>query len=359
MKRLILLVLGITLCCGPTEAQSLLKKLGEAVEKKVVDKVSDAVVDGVSKEIKKAVSGKNNKKQKKSPSDTTQSQPASSSEDTFILLQDPVKPSTSAAMQKSGNLVDEGQNITREEGLDYIDEYGINHGGGILIGDILWAPVNCGYHETDYPYGKLYQWGRKHGQGYGAPYANEFGEVNPDKNVGEIVPAPVTPDEALKHPDTFYAHSKMALFNWTRNDMSLWCPLIDEGLADKSEKYDPCPEGWRLPELFDFKSLAEHYSDLVEYPEGGPKGRWFSGPEAYSTDVPRIFLPAAGLRNPDGTSCSRNREGAYWTLRHAGGEGMVWHLYFNDTKAMVYQMAYPHEAYSVRCVKDIKGQKLR
>lgn len=351
MKKLLFLVLGITLCCGPADAQSLLKKIGKAVERKVVDKVSDAVVDGVSKELKKASSGKNNKKQKKSPSDTTQSQAATSG-NTYVMQPE------SATPQKPAS-VDKGQNITREEGLDYIDEYGINHGGGILIGGILWAPVNCGYHETDYPYGKLYQWGRKHGQGYGAPYEREHDEIHPDKTAAEIVPAPVTPAEALKHPDRFYARSDMASFNWTENDMSLWCPLVFEGLADKSQKYDPCPEGWRLPELFDFHNLAEHYSELVEYPEGGPKGRWFSGPEAYSTDVPRIFLPAAGLRNPGGSSLARDRESVYWTLRHGGGEGMVWHLYFNDDQVVVDPMIYPHEACSVRCVKDVKGQELR
>ena len=40
---------------------------------------------------------------------------------------------------------------------DYIDEYGINHGPGVEIGGVVWAPVNCGYHETDFKYGKLYQ----------------------------------------------------------------------------------------------------------------------------------------------------------------------------------------------------------
>ena len=49
---------------------------------------------------------------------------------------------------------------------DYIDEYGINHGQGIEIDGTVWAPVNCGYHATDFKYGKLYQWGRKYGQGY-------------------------------------------------------------------------------------------------------------------------------------------------------------------------------------------------
>ena len=343
MRKLLCVVLGAMLCFGSADAQDLLRKLGKAVEKKVAEKV----VDGVSKEVRKAVKNKPKSKQQpqKSVTDSVPSQTVAG-ENVYVAQQKPV-------------VSDDGQNIPREEGLDYIDEYGINHGGGILIGGILWAPVNCGYHETDYPYGRLYQWGRKHGHGYGAPYERERDEVNPDKPAAEIVPAPVKPAEALKHPERFYARSDMAPFNWTENDMTLWCPLIFQGLASKHPKYDPCPEGWRVPELSDFHNLAEHYSDFVEYPEGGPKGRWFSGPEEYGTDVPRIFLPAAGMLNPGGASHSRDREAAYWSLRHGGGEGLVWHLYFNEGKTMVDPMAYPHEAYSVRCVKDIEGQELK
>ncbi len=212
------------MCSGSADAQSFLNQLGKRVQKKVTEKVTDAV----RQEVRKAVSGAGNSNGQK---------PQASGQETAS------QPVSQPAASKVQKVKDEGQNIQRQEGLDYVDEYGINHGGGILIGDVLWAPVNCGYHATDYPYGKLYQWGRKHGQGYGAPFTKLTKVTdNADKTTAEIVPAPVTPAEALKHP-----------------------------------KYDPCPEGWRVPELFDFKSLAEHYSDFVEYPEGGPKGRWFSG----------------------------------------------------------------------------------
>ena len=342
MKKILIVTLGIFLCCEAAEAQFFLDKLGKTVQKKVAHKVTDAV----RQEVRKNVSGKET-------TSRSASQPASQS------ASQPVSQPAASKVQNV-KVKDEGQNILRQEGLDYIDEYGINHGGGILIGDVLWAPVNCGYHETDYPYGKLYQWGRKHGQGYGAPFTKLTKVTdNADKTTAEIVPAPVTPAEALKHPDRFYARSDMSSFNWTRNDMSLWCPLVEEGKATKHPKYDPCPEGWRVPELFDFKSLAEHYSDFVEYPEGGPKGRWFSGPAEYSTEVQRIFLPASGMRTRDGASHSRDEQAIYWSLRHGGGEGLVWHLYLNDYEAAVSPSAFPHEAYSVRCVKDIEGQRLK
>ena len=341
MKKLLIVILGIIMCSGSADAQSFLNQLGKRVQKKVTEKVTHAV----RQEVRKAVSGAGNSNGQK---------PQASGQETAS------QPVSQPAASKVQKVKDEGQNIQRQEGLDYIDEYGINHGGGILIGDVLWAPVNCGYHATDYPYGKLYQWGRKHGQGYGAPFTKLTKVTdNADKTTAEIVPAPVTPAEALKHPNRFYARSDMSSFNWTRNDMSLWCPLVEEGKATKHPKYDPCPEGWRVPELFDFKSLAEHYSDFVEYPEGGPKGRWFSGPVEYSTEAQRIFLPASGMRTRDGASHSRDEQAIYWSLRHGGGEGLVWHLYLSDSEAEVDPSAFPHEAYSVRCVKDIEGQRLK
>ena len=129
------------------EAQDLLKQLGKAVGREVVNHVAD--------KISEKKSGKSTKQEVKTEAQTTQTQSSSQA----------VEQSTSSSAPVALVAKDMGQNIPREAGLDYVDEYGINHGGGILIGDILWAPVNSGYHPTDYPYGKLYQWGRKHGQG--------------------------------------------------------------------------------------------------------------------------------------------------------------------------------------------------
>jgi uncharacterized protein (TIGR02145 family) len=184
--------------------------------------------------------------------------------------------------------------------------------------------------------------------------------VKPDPAASqpEIVPGPTTPAEARKHPKRFYAKSRMAPFNWCDNDLTLWCNFTDDGKIYKNKSNDPCPEGWRLPDLQDYNNLAQHYSEVVTHPETGQKGRWFSGPQPYSTAVQRIFLPLAGYRSCDGQSSGRDSEGLYWSLRHGGGEGLVWHLYINSSKPKSDPMAYPHDAYSVRCVKDVPGQRM-
>ena len=351
MKRILCFLLVITLSCSVVDAQGLLRSLGRAIGETVAGEINKAIV----KEIRN-----NKKKGSKQSNSPMQEQTANTSVQAGSDGQETPAQSGSARTThvKPQNMAvaDSGQNIPRESGLDYIDEWGINHGGGILIDSVLWAPVNCGYHATDYPYGKLYQWGRKHGQGYGAPYMSERNMINPDAKTAEITPAPVTPAQALKYPNRFYARSDYSLFNWTENDTNLWNSTSDNCIISRSE-YDPCPEGWRLPDLFDFYCLAQNYSGFVEH--NGQKGRWLTGSKPYSVNVPRIFLPYAGSRDRNGLAYRRHACGLYWSGRHTGSEGMIWHLYMYDSGVDVDPSAYPHEAFSVRCVKDVKGQITR
>ena len=343
MKRIIiaLMVACLSMCSFEVVAQNLLKSLGKMVEQEVAKGVKRSVKNGIGN-LKQKLSQKNDEEQ--SEQSAEQSSSSQSSAPSF------------GSVVKGVLGVDDGQNIARETDCDYIDEYGINHGGGIKIGDVVWAPVNCGYHKTDYPYGKLYQWGRKHGQGYGAPYADPEtkNNVRPDKTTAELVSAPVTPAEARKYPNRHYYHERGGWFNWTRNDVKLWNDSETMEIC-KNKVNDPCPEGWRVADLHDFQELIVNYSDQTTYYDGGQKGRWFSGPNSYCTSVPRIFLSMGGMRDLDGKCLARERTGLYWTGRHGGSEGLVWHLMFDDEVKM-HPMAWPHDAHLVRCVRDLPGR---
>lgn len=50
--------------------------------------------------------------------------------------------------------------------------------GGTVVGNIEWAPVNCGTDDT-HPMGKYYQWGRKEGFTYVEPVGGNNQTVSP------------------------------------------------------------------------------------------------------------------------------------------------------------------------------------
>ena len=223
---------------------------------------------------------------------------------------------------------------------DYVDEYGINHGQGIKIGEIVWAPVNCGYHKTDYPWGKLYQWGRKYGQGYSLYY---------DATVPEIVVDLVKISQASdpSNSNVFY-YNRTPPFNWASDfDDGLW----NSGTESSPVKtdYDPCPEGWRVPTFNELADLSYNYSSWASN-SSSQNGYYFSGEYTYLEDAPQVFLPAAGDRDYyGGDTMLRDSNGNYWSSRPNGIDAYC--LYFNDSiVAMNYR--YRSNGYSVRCVKE-------
>jgi uncharacterized protein (TIGR02145 family) len=234
---------------------------------------------------------------------------------------------------------------------DYIDEYGINHGQGVEIDGVVWAPVNCGYHKDDFKYGKLYQWGRKYGQGYsGSLYDGDWNYIGDysDSYVPEKVSGPVSlsTGQSKANEDKFYYNSSSP-WDWcSPKDNMLW-NSGSESNPLKTE-YDPCPEGWRVPTYAELHELNDNYSSLTTA-DNGQKGIWFSGPNSYTASVPQVFFPAAGCRSDEeGGAFCRGNFGYYWSSRpdlfYAGS------LYFDGSGV---SMGYNFRAYgfSVRCVQ--------
>ena len=239
---------------------------------------------------------------------------------------------------------------------DYVDEYGVNHGKGIAIGSTVWAPVNCGYKaatidgakpDKGFPYGKLYQWGRKYGQGYSAASDSE----------PYIYLGPVTYEIGQnKSIDVYFYTSESDPSDWIDiPDDSMW----NSGTEDAPVKTanDPCPSGWRVPTYSELNVLITDHSDWTT--NDGQRGYYYSGvltTTVYDThplgeDKPQVFLPAAGYRNGrSGSAMHRDSEAFYWSSRPS--DNNTSHLLFSIESIVDMRNYSRGDGYPVRCVQE-------
>lgn len=205
-------------------------------------------------------------------------------------------------------------------------------GYGIEIAGNVWAPVNLGYIPGDYPYGLLFQWGRKDGQGYAdAAYQ--------DASVPSIVTGTVSAEEALA--SSFYRVSESP-FDWNSTPSAyLW-----KTEAGAKTSYDPCPKGWRVPKAMD-------YGKLVTF--STTKG-WDAVANAYSFSdgEATISLPAAGQRagtTEESPATGRGSMGFYWSSEPTA-DG-AYSLSFNAEEAKVDgTYSERQRGMTIRCVKE-------
>ena len=221
---------------------------------------------------------------------------------------------------------------------DYIDEYGVNHGKGTAIGMAIWAPVNCGYHKDDFKYGKLYQWGRKYGQGY------DGDATTPIIEEGGI--SAITGQHKSKS-NVFFTSTSELNYDWLYpQDSKLWNSGTDSNPV-KTEN-DPCPEGWRVPTSAELAELNNNYSSWTT-DDNGRSGKWLSGPNSYTASVPQVFFPAAGYRSLyGGNAYHRGYNGYYWSSRSFSdsADGL-----FFDSGSVFMHNGRAHGC-SVRCVQE-------
>ena len=235
---------------------------------------------------------------------------------------------------------------TATPSVDY-EVDGVNYGKGIAIGDVVWAPVNCGYEApTDtykgYPYGKLYQWGRPYGQGYNNNDASY-------PSVDNLVEGPVMPSvgQAEENKDKFY-YVSVSPYDWSKVQKDdLWNSGTES--APVKTKNDPCPDGWRVPTYAELDKLNGNYSSWITV--GGQKGRYFSGDYTYLDNAPQVFFPAAGCRKSrDDNAYYRGGSGYYWSSRPLND--YAYGLNFDSGGVSTSDLNNRASGYSVRCVQE-------
>ena len=248
----------------------------------------------------------------------------------------------------------ENGDIIPQEG-DYVDEYGINHGQGIEIDGVVWAPVNCGYHATDFKYGKLYQWGRKYGQGYDGPLYDINGNncgMYSDASAPEVVKGPtsLSVGQSKDNENKFYYLSP-APSDWCspQND-NLWNSGTEENPIKTD--YDPCPAGWRVPTYAELCELIYHHSSWT-IDKHDHNGYWFYGASSYTETSSQVFFPAAGVRvGYDGIANSRGDGARYWSSLQYSNSNYAFHVFFWDGCVSADYNSRT-QGYSVRCVQDV------
>ena len=228
-----------------------------------------------------------------------------------------------------------------ESRIDYVDEYGVNHGKGTEIDGVVWAPVNCGYHATNFKYGKLYQWGRKYGQGYSGYLYDDNETITgtyKDSSVPTIKTGPVSLSTGQSKSNEKYFY-KCIDGDWLKYpDDKLW----NSGTEDNPVKtqYDPCPTGWRVPTYTELNNLYKSKNSSSAEKYNGQIGYWFSGASSY-TD--KVFLPAAGyLFWLDGDAMGRGKLCIYWSS--SAGDS-----YYANAQSVGMARTYGN---AVRCVQE-------
>lgn len=237
--------------------------------------------------------------------------------------------------------------------------------------NFFWAPVNVG--ATSMPTsvastgditetcGKIFQWGRIYGFLASTDAVDTTG-------IGTTLGRPVQADLADmgkwdgkfiyrsdKDPNTQYnwllingvgadnpSGSGMVAGAWYQK---LW----NDGTEDQPVKtaYDPCPAGWRVPTLSEWKAIGAGNTSIEKEWDSSAKLMKITG-----VDGGALVLPAAGYRSSvSGAFGSQGSSGYYWSSSVPFGNTSASSVYFNSAtlKATTGGRA---DGYSVRCVQE-------
>jgi hypothetical protein len=245
---------------------------------------------------------------------------------------------------------------------DEVYETGIYYNGTVTMMPYNLGSVNTwnfGSAAVTYPFfdGLLYQWGRKDPFLGARWYTDDF---NPKKgeNFGGVADftydgvSPVTPEEAYKHPTTFYK-SFNALGDWVgiRYD-NLW-GNGSGGYAgwdgDNNKAYgvktlfDPCPPGYKVPPR---NTWSANFSNIASL--SFDRGYAFKYNGTATT-----FYPASGFRNIGGRLSYVGSYGYYWSSSPSK-YNTIWAgvMYFKERTTIPLDYMGRANGFFVRCARE-------
>ncbi|MDO9680888.1 MAG: fimbrillin family protein [Bacteroidales bacterium] len=201
----------------------------------------------------------------------------------------------------------------------------------VQIGSLLWAPLNAGSDPT-HPYGLLYQWHRKYGQGYPGEtpsYSTSSGPVT------------ILDANNINNRNIFFTNSTSP-YDVINPPQSSW---------NMANENNPCPEGWRIPTADEFQGLINSGYTYTDSGLNNLMGLWFGG--NHSTDrTGSLFIPFGGYTNEAGTSLGRfsTPRGMYWSNTTSGDDAML--FFTNNTSATLFNQRKAR-GHSIRCVKSL------
>ena len=243
---------------------------------------------------------------------------------------------------------------------------------------VFWAPVNVGANEipTNVPStadtditkscGQLFQWGRL----FGFAATNKSSTTDTEKFDGKTDPFYPKGEGALanmsKWKDKFIISSSSSpntWYNWLLFDASgadnpagvdmvpdAWYQqLWNSGTEASPVKtaYDPCPIGWRVPTLTEWKAIGAG-TTIADSWDATTKLMSISGAEGSQ----KLILPAAGGRSSSsGASYDQGSYGYYWSSSVPSGSigASLVSFYSATLSTNAFSRA---NGFSVRCVQE-------
>lgn len=226
-------------------------------------------------------------------------------------------------------------------------------GDGIIVDGKVWAPVNAGY-DSKHTFGLLYQWGRKYGVSYSSQWNNADGKTIHNAEVMNMNLLPITKGILASDEKNYILYQ----FDNGGTDRTDWLLNQDDTRwAAGSDNHNPCPAGWRVPTVQEWRALLVATAGKSPYTipsltaNETQKGLYFSGSGANGNGS--VWIPAAGNRHNNGLSSGRNTSMSYWTSSTKNSNAC--HSFINSTDLYVDPdqcSAVRGPSFPVRCIKE-------